>query len=233
MIELALAKTELWTSENSNDMKKILFILAIITILMGACKRDNATETTIDGRVEDATTSAPIAGAKVALVKDDGSQAAIVKYMVTDANGQFNFHNFAVENNFDYWLIDNKAQYLDVYSSTGNYAYSVRLGKKNTPIITLQPTGYLKVFIKDLAPIDTFKYIDIVYGHNSNGGGTFYYGEWGGGVTDTFSIAMVEGNQNNDIRYWIHDNVTGLTSASQTITKYCTAFDTATCTINY
>lgn len=205
-------------------------------MLLVACRKINH-ETDVSGTVYDASTMAVISHAHIYLLKENGNCFTCnpVPYQDTysDANGNFSF-NYKADKGYSYSLGATATNYFDEPGGS-IYVDNFRNNKKDN--ISLKPQAYLKVVVKDIAPVDSFNTLNLSpYGEYSgqwrDGSGTFYNGKYGGTI-DTFTVSKVFGNAINEVYYSITDNATGAVTYSLRKSLYCSAFDTTFYNINY
>lgn len=218
-------------------MKHVLIMVFIITdLLLAGCRKINH-ETDVSGTVYDVTTLTVISQAHVYLLKVNGNcftcNSVPFADTYTDANGNFSF-NYKADKGYSYSLGATATNYFDELDAT-IYVDNFKNNKNNK--ILLKPQAYLKVLVKDIAPVDSFSTLNLSpYGEYSgqwrDGSGIFYNGKYGGTI-DTFTVSRVFGSAINEVYYSITNNATGAVIYSLRKSLYCNAFDTTTYTINY
>ena len=178
----------------------------------------------VDGKVQDATTFAGIAGATAYLQKVNpdcfSCQGSKIASATADADGKFQF-NFTAEEDYRYSITAEAPKYFNNFYTGG---LILDVGKKNHPLVGLQPEAYLKLYIKNTSPFDGNDVISI------NGGWNASIPSFYGTSVDTFTMVRVNGNVNIAI-YWsvTKNDLRNLYSDS----IYCPVFDTTLYDINY
>ena len=216
--------------KNTRFHKLFLLLLPVVFLLpaclflsVTGCKKDRL-KTTVDGKVQDATTLAGIAGATAYLQKVNpdcfSCQGSKIASVTADADGKFQF-DFTAEEGYRYSITAEAPKYFNNFYTGG---LILDVGKKNHPLVGLQPEAYLKLHIKNTQPFDENDQVGI-NGEWSGSPEQFY-----GTSVDTFTFRKVTGNGNISI-YWgvIKNSLT--TNNSDSV--YCPAFDTAFYNINY
>ena len=203
----------------------VFLVPASLFLSVTGCKKDRL-KITVDGKVQDATTFAGIAGATAYLQKVNpdcfSCQGAAIASTTADADGKFKF-DFRAEEGYRYSITAEAPKYFNNFYTGG---LILDVGKKNRPLVSLQPEAYLKLHIKNTQPFDINDIISINTPFYPGGPGITYYGNF----IDTIAVGKVYGNFNNQFTYWVTKNAIQ-TKYSDSV--YCPAFDTTFYNINY
>ena len=194
----------------------IFFVLFFIS-----CSTDSPSDLQngiVSGIVSDKTTDAPIAGATVYLLANDGggtwgspTPSFEIAQTTSDANGNFSF-DFDYTEGYTYYC----SAVAPMYFNYGD-EFSVEMFSTggNNVKVELQPIGYLHVHIKSVNEYEPSDFIGI----NSTPSYTFY-----GNEVDTNIILSVNGNSKYELVWFIYIN--GINDESESAEIYCSAFDT-------
>ena len=212
-------------------MNKTLTI-TLILLLTGtfyACKKTWFGKTKAEITVTEKGSGALVANAKVRLVEYDAGSfmglpaTNLIETFTTDENGCVEFE-FDHDRDKSYRVfIEHDNYYKKNHNTNKNH---LKTGYKNEISFELQPEAWLKVYIRNVNPVDVYDKITVGnIGTPSGGGGT-----WTGTDVDTFTVARLWGNHQKNLQYKVTKS-----GEEKTYTKdiYCPAHETTEFTIEY
>ena len=204
-------------------MKNIYLIILLFAFF--SCKKDKETQTSVEGRIMDKTSNAPISKAEVFLLREKRDcwtcGSGITDRVKSDGNGNY-FMEFDWDNSYHYSVASSANMFFSNIESGGQ---SINMGKNNKVDIGLQPVTYIDFHIINVDTLNAFSQVDL----NKYRGGvaTFY-----GGGLDTHYIDLAPGNVSFIVHYILMNPIN---STYQSITNpmYSPSFDTTEFSIYY
>ena len=208
------------------NLKYLIIILAVVSIVMGSCKHNACKgRLCISGQVLDETTNKPVAGATVLLgIEKDGGGTftlrSFVDSFVTNENGEYQFFIDTLSTEGTYTLFPKKANYFGPQYWENIHAYEGAVRKT----LFLHPEAWLKLHVKNVNPYDWHDDIHISEDWDRE---SFF-----GDKVDTLTKAYrVKGNLEISAQTLIfHNSNTGFVKYYNT---YCPANDTTVLEILY
>lgn len=198
-----------------------LLVVGILTI--PSCK-DTSLNPYISCIVVDATTGAPIPGAKVALYKspcDVSGAGSRIESGTTDSNGYYKFHKTDDKNCYRIYAM--KENYFD----DGQNFSTPKIGDPTNTKVRLDPFAILKVHVKSINPFDDNDEFSISEYSD-------YFGnkieQLRGRNIDTSFYLLERGNKFNNVNYFYYKN--NIEYKKDTMI-YCPAFKTTFYEVRY
>lgn len=200
-----------------NFFKSIIALILLLVLF--SCSKEEGGKTVLNGLVLDETTDDPVGRAQLYLERQekDCSTCTLTQEATTKANddGGFNF-NFEASGEYDYFVRATKSGY---YENLATARVQVKTGEGSTPVLRIQPEGYIKLLIKNTSPLNANDEIRIV------GGNTFI-----GATVDTTDVILGLGNKSNIVQWVVTRNGSPNSYSTQI---QVVAFDTVSYTLNY
>ncbi len=181
-------------------MHKLIFIALIFSFF--SCNRDEAFQTTVNGKVIDIENYSPIAGATVYFMKQDQSNPGVYIHFhstTTDADGRFS-HSFTAQEKFNYYTYATYQNYLI------NDFINIPYGQTNLVNILLTKPGFMAIHVKNTSPFNSSDQINIFDSDYLKNEHIF-----NGNTVDTTIVITSYGNQTHPVKWKVTKNDTTIT----------------------